>query len=73
MSVAGLQASDYRDRWPAETAAAQSEIFKLMAPGVFRPVVGDIMPLAAFHQALAKLRDGRAEGKIVLTTGRDAA
>jgi NADPH2:quinone reductase len=72
ISVAGLQASDYRDRCPAETAAAQAEIFRLIAQGVFRPIIGDLMPLSAFAQALAKLRDGLAEGKIVLTTGGDA-
>jgi NADPH2:quinone reductase len=69
IAVIGLQASDYRDRCPAATAAAQAEIFRHMAEGTFRPVVGDVIPLAEFGRALAKLRDGRAEGKIVLTTG----
>ncbi len=73
ISVAGLQASDYRDRCPAATAAAQAEIFRHMAEGAFRPVIGDVMPLADFGRALAKFRDGSAKGKMVLTTGRDIA
>jgi NADPH2:quinone reductase len=73
ISVVGLQASDYRDRCPQETAKAQAEIFRYIAEGAFKPVVGDVLPLADFARALTKLRDGQAEGKIVLTTGRSAS
>jgi NADPH2:quinone reductase len=73
IAVVGLQGSDYRDRCPAETAAAQAEIFRHMAANTFRPVVSEVMPLSDFGRALDKLRDGRAEGKIVLTTGGNAA
>ena len=68
ISVIGLQASDYRDRWPQEAAKAQAEIFRLCAEGRLKPVVSEVLPLASFADALEKLRDGRVEGKIVLET-----
>ncbi|GJD53103.1 Mycocerosic acid synthase [Methylobacterium crusticola] len=68
IAVLGLQASDYRDRWPGEAAAAQAEIFALIARGAFAPVVSRTLPLDAFAEALACLRAGEARGKIVLTT-----
>ncbi|WP_298960082.1 NADPH:quinone oxidoreductase family protein [uncultured Methylobacterium sp.] len=68
IAVLGLQTSDYRDRCPEETAAAQAAIFRFMAEGRFRPVVSEVLPLHAFATALDRLRAGRAEGKIILTT-----
>jgi NADPH2:quinone reductase len=73
IAVTGLQASDYRDRDPALTVRAQAEIFRHMAEGAFRPVIGAVLPLAQFREALDALRDGRAVGKIVLVTEGAAA
>lgn len=73
IAVTGLQASDYRDRDPALTVEAQAEIFRHIAEGAFRPVIGAVLPLARFRKALDALRDGRAVGKIVLVTEGAAA
>jgi NADPH:quinone reductase len=66
ISVIGLQTSDYRDRWPQQAARAQAEIFRLAADGRLAPTVSEVLPLASFADALAKFRDGRVAGKIVL-------
>ena len=66
IAVIGLQVSDYRDRQPQEAAKAQAKIFRLRTEGRFEAIVSDVISLGAFADALAKLRDGRAEGKIVL-------
>jgi len=66
ISVTGLQSSDYRDRWPQQAARAQAEIFRLAAEGRLAPIVSEVLPLDSFAEALAKFRDGRVEGKIVL-------
>jgi len=66
IAVTGLQASDYRDRWPKEAAQAQAEIFRLCCEGRLAPVVSEVLPLEQFGTALVALRDGRAEGKIIL-------
>ena len=66
IEVSGLQWSDYRDRWPQKVAHAQAEIFRLCAEGRLTPVVSEVLPLASFAEALAALREGRAEGKIIL-------
>lgn len=68
IAVIGLQVSDYRDRQPLEAARAQAEIFRLRTEGRFEAIVSDVLPLESFAEALAKLRDGRAEGKVVLDT-----
>ena len=47
-------------------AHAQAEIFRLCAEGRLTPVVSEVLPLASFAEALAALREGRAEGKIIL-------
>ena len=62
----GLQWSDYRDRAPAQVAAAQREIFDLHLVGKLDPHIGRKLPLERFKEALALLRDRRAEGKIIL-------
>jgi NADPH2:quinone reductase len=66
IGVMGLQWSDYRDRAPAQVAAAQREIFDLHLVGKLDPHIGRKLPLEAFREALALLRDRKAEGKIVL-------
>lgn len=66
ISVVGLQASDYRDRCPEETVAAQAEIFAMIEAGTFRPIIGERLPLSEFATALDMLKNGQAEGKIIL-------
>ncbi len=66
IAVTGLQASDYRDRWPQEAARAQAEIFRLCSEGRLAPVVSEVLPLESFAAALLALREGKAEGKIIL-------
>ena len=70
IAVLGLQASDYRDRWPDATVKAQAQIFAMMAAETFAPIIGKLLPLADFRIALDDLKSGRAEGKIILTTER---
>jgi NADPH2:quinone reductase len=66
IAAIGLQASDYRDRVPAEAARAQAEIFRFCVEGKLAPYVSEVLPLESFATALAKLRDGTVEGKVVL-------
>ncbi|GAB5467225.1 MAG: NADPH:quinone oxidoreductase family protein [Rhodospirillales bacterium] len=69
IAVSGLQWSDYRDRDPAWMAEAQAEIFAFAAAGHLDPHIAQVLPLAEAGRALALLRDGGAEGKILLSTG----
>ncbi len=69
IAVSGLQWSDYRDRDPAWMAHAQSEIFAYASAGRLAPHISKTLPLARAGEALALLRDGGAEGKILLMTG----
>jgi NADPH:quinone reductase len=66
ISVSGLQWSDYRDRTPDAVADAQAQIFNFCARGQFKPIVSKVLPLEGFAEALAVLRAGTVEGKIVL-------
>lgn len=67
IAVAGLQWSDYRDRQPEKVAAAQQKIFALWQEGKLEPHISSVLPLASFSKALQALRQGEAEGKIILT------
>jgi NADPH2:quinone reductase len=69
IAVSGLQWSDYRDRTPERVVEAQREIFDLAATGRLEPIISRRLPLADFAEGLAALRDGRAQGKIILTVG----
>ncbi len=73
IEVSGLQWSDYRDRVPAQVAQVQSVIFELYRQGKLEPYISRTLPLAEFAQALADLRDARADGKIILTAGGEPA
>ena len=66
IAVAGLQWSDYRDRTPERVVVAQEEIFDLYSRGLIDPVISRTVPLEDFKTALAVLRDGQAQGKIIL-------
>ena len=66
IEVSGLQWSDYRDRAPDWVRAVQEEIFSLHVAGELSPLVSRRFPLEGFKDALSLLRDGQAQGKIVL-------
>jgi len=69
ISVSGLQWSDYRERDPAWVARVQAEIFDMHGNGLLEPLVSRILPLERYATALSLLRDGRAQGKIILRVG----
>jgi len=69
IEVSGLQWSDYRDRTPEWVADVQRELFDLHVAGKIDPYVSGTFPLAEFKQALVLLRDGKVQGKLVLTIG----
>lgn len=69
IEVSGLQWSDYRDGAPEWVARVQSEIFALHVAGKIDPYVSRTFPLEGFRDALALLRDGKAQGKLVLEIG----
>lgn len=66
IEVSGLQWSDYRDRAPNWVKRVQEEIFALHVAGKFDPVISRTFPLEGFAEALALLRDGRSQGKLVV-------
>ena len=69
IEVLGLQWSDYRDRTPADVACVQDEIFDLYVDGAINPHISRKFPLAKFKQALALIRDGKVQGKVVIEIG----
>jgi len=66
IEVSGLQWSDYRDRTPEWVRRVQSEIFDLAVAGKLAPVISRRFSLDGFKEALALLRDGKAQGKLIL-------
>jgi NADPH2:quinone reductase len=69
IEVSGLQWSDYRDRTPEWVARVQQELFDLHVAGKIDPYVSRTFPLERFKDALSLLRDGKAQGKLVLEIG----
>ena len=67
ISAVGLQWSDYRERDPGWVARVQDQIFALASAGKIDPYISRIMPLERYADALSLLRDGRAQGKIILS------
>lgn len=67
MEMSGLQISDYRKRKPEQMAYCMSEIFRLFEAGALRPPPTVVMKLADARAALTRLRDHKAQGRIVLT------
>lgn len=66
ISVSGLQWSDYRERQPEKVGAVQQQIFTLWEQGKLDPLVSKTVPLDRYAEALSDLRNGRAQGKIIL-------
>lgn len=71
ISVAGLQWSDYRDRCPQWVDRVQREIFELWSAGKLAPQIAAALPLGEFVEALTRLKEGRADGKIILLTDNE--
>ncbi|MHB8666115.1 MAG: NADPH:quinone oxidoreductase family protein [Burkholderiales bacterium] len=72
ISVSGLQWSDYRERRPEWVRRVQTELFGLYAIGAIRPRIMRAFPLERFAEALALVKGGGVQGKVVLTTARSA-
>ena len=70
LAVSGLQWSDYRERMPEWVRCVQMELFELYVKGAIRPRVMRSFPLERFAEALALVRSGSVQGKVVLTTAR---
>ncbi len=73
IAVSGLSWSDYRDRETAWVARVQEEIYGFWSAGKLPPLIGRTLPLAKFADALTMLKDGQAQGKIILTVDRSGA
>jgi NADPH2:quinone reductase len=69
IEVTGLQWSDYRDRTPEWVVKVQQELFDLHVAGKIDPYVSRTFPLEEFKAALSLLREGKVQGKLVLTIG----
>lgn len=70
ITVSGLQWSDYRERRPEWVRRVQTELFGLYASGAIRPRIMRAFPLERFAEALALVKGGSVQGKVVLTTAR---
>ena len=68
ISISGLQWTDYRARRLDEVRDAQAQIFELWSQGLLRPNISKILPLERIVEALTDVSQGRARGKIILTT-----
>jgi NADPH2:quinone reductase len=66
ITISGLQWSDYRDRAPDWIRRVQDEIFQLHLAGKLNPLISRIYPLDDFKEALALIRDGKVQGKLIL-------
>ena len=69
IAIAGLQWSDYRERWPERVAEAQRELFALCEAGKLAPHIMARLPLAQAGAALVRLAKGEVLGKLVLLPG----
>lgn len=68
ITVSGLQWSDYRDKAPDLVRQAQAHLFDLYRAKKIKPAVMPALPMHAFAQALTMVKEGKVQGKIVLTT-----
>jgi NADPH2:quinone reductase len=65
-AVVGVRAGEWLRQRPNEAPAIRSEIARLAAEGVFRPLIGARRPLAEAIEALRMLAARAAPGKIVV-------
>jgi len=66
--VSGLQWSDYRESDPAWVRRVQDELLALYSAGKIHPRVMQTFALEDFAAALALVKAGKVQGKVVLTT-----
>ena len=66
IAVTGLQWSDYRDHVPERVIEVQNNLFDFYLKGLIDPYISKKVPLDNFAEALALLRDGKAQGKIII-------
>jgi NADPH2:quinone reductase len=66
--ISGLQWSDYRERDPEWVRRVQNELFDLYTAGKIKPNVMQIFAMEDFALALALVKAGKVQGKVVLTT-----
>lgn len=66
IEVSGLQVSDYRKRMPERMRECFTEIFSLYDRGAVRPPPSEMLPLDAFAEAMTRVRERKAKGRIVL-------
>jgi NADPH2:quinone reductase len=67
IEVSGLQISDYRKRRPDLVRACFSEIFALFEAGRIRLGAAETFPFEKVTDALGRVRDRRAKGRVVLS------
>lgn len=66
MEVSGLQVSDYRKRDMPQMRACFEEVYDFYLSGKIRPAETESYPLEQYEQALSRIRDRQATGRIVL-------
>lgn len=71
ISAVGFYWGSYRRHAPDLIAAQFAELFAWFEQGRLRPHVSHALDLAGADEALGLLKDRKATGKVVLTTGRD--
>jgi NADPH2:quinone reductase len=64
--VSGLQWSDYRERDPEWVRRVQNELFGLYTAGKIKPNVMQTFAMEDFAAALALVKAGKVQGKVVL-------
>jgi NADPH:quinone reductase len=69
IELIGLQISDYRDRQPEKVREVQRQLFDLYERGLVKPRVMACFALEDHRRALSLVKERKALGKIVLTTG----
>ncbi|QSE95669.1 NADPH:quinone oxidoreductase family protein [Rhodococcus pseudokoreensis] len=69
ISLIGLQSSDYHDREPTMMRSTLAEIFELFDQGHINAAIDTTFPLDNVADALQYLKDGKAKGKVVVSTG----
>lgn len=66
ISVTGLNWSDYRIRRLPQMVDAQRQLFSLCLAGKIEPYISQVVPLGHFQEAFRTVRDGKAQGKIII-------
>jgi len=72
IAVSGLQWSDYRERDPEWVRRVQDDLFGLYLAGKIRPHVMQTFAFEDFAKALALVKSGQVQGKVVLSTGKSS-